>query len=216
MRREHERAGVPALLARMLGRPKKRIFGGSDGNEQLTAILATLLLVLLAVEGATLLNMRSLLTVHAFIGVLLVPVVALKLGSTGWRMLRYYLGADEYVRRGPPHIVLRTIVAPVLVASTIALFASGVGLLAIGQREGALVGLHKASFLVWFSATTVHALTRIFRLPRAIRLPSRGLALRLGVVGASLAAGVVLATVSLPAVDHLQDDVSGHVGVDAY
>jgi len=30
--------------------------GGSDGNEQLTAIVATLLLVLLAIEGATLLN----------------------------------------------------------------------------------------------------------------------------------------------------------------
>jgi len=140
-------------------RTTKRILGGSDGNEQLTAIVATLLLLLLAVEGATLLNMRSLLTVHAFVGVLLIPVVAVKLGSTGWRMLRYYLGADEYVRRGPPHLLLRAIVAPVLVASTIVLFGSGVGLL--GQREGALVGLHKASFLVWFGATTVHVLTRV-------------------------------------------------------
>jgi hypothetical protein len=198
----------------VLGGIEKRILGGSDGNEQLTAIVATLLFVLLAVEGATLLNMSSLLTVHAFVGVLLVPVVALKLASTGWRMLRYYLGADEYVRRGPPHIFLRTLVAPVLVASTIVLFASGIGLLALGQREGALVGLHKASFLVWFGTTTLHVLTRVLRLARAIRLRSPGLALRLGVVGASLVAGVTLATVSLPAVDHLQDSVSGHVGVD--
>jgi len=195
-------------------RTTKRILGGSDGNEQLTAIVATLLLLLLAVEGATLLNMRSLLTVHAFVGVLLIPVVAVKLGSTGWRMLRYYLGADEYVRRGPPHLLLRAIVAPVLVASTIVLFGSGVGLL--GQREGALVGLHKASFLVWFGATTVHVLTRVFRLPRAIRLPSPGLASRLGIVGASLVTGLALATVSLPAVDHLQDSVSAHIGVDAH
>ena len=198
----------------MFDRTTKRILGGSDGNEQLTAIVATLLLLLLAVEGATLLNMRSLLTVHAFVGVLLIPVVAVKLGSTGWRMLRYYLGADEYVRRGPPHLLLRAIVAPVLVASTIVLFGSGVGLL--GQREGALVGLHKASFLVWFGATTVHVLTRVFRLPRAIRLPSPGLALRLCTVGASLVTGLALATVSLPAVDHLQDSVSAHIGVDAH
>jgi hypothetical protein len=195
-------------------RTTKRILGGSDGNEQLTAIVATLLLLLLAVEGATLLNMRSLLTVHAFVGVLLIPVVAVKLGSTGWRMLRYYLGADEYVRRGPPHLLLRAIVAPVLVASTIVLFGSGVGLL--GQREGALVGLHKASFLVWFGATTVHVLTRVLRLPRAIRLPSPGIASRLGIVGASLVTGLALATVSLPAVDHLQDSVSAHIGVDAH
>ena len=43
----------------MLERIRKRLLGGSNGNEQLTAIVATLLLVLLAVEGATLLNMRS-------------------------------------------------------------------------------------------------------------------------------------------------------------
>ena len=198
----------------MLERITKRILGGSDGNEQLTAIVATLLLVLLAVEGATLLNIRSLLTVHAFVGVLLIPVVVVKLGSTGWRMVRYYRGADEYVRRGPPQIVLRAIVAPVLVVSTTVLFGSGVGLLVLAQREGALVSLHKASFLIWFGATTVHVLTRILSLPRAIRLPSHGLALRLGIVAASLVTGLALATVSLPAVDGLQDGVSAHIGVD--
>jgi pilus assembly protein TadC len=87
--------------------------GGSAGNEQLTAIVATILIVLLAVEGATLLNVRSLLTVHAFVGMLLIPVVALKLGSTGWRMLRYYRRREKYVRRGPPHVALRVLVAPV-------------------------------------------------------------------------------------------------------
>src|SRR6185312_6159338 len=65
------------------------------GNEQLTAFAGILLIVLLAVEGATLLNLRALLTVHAFIGMFLLPVVALKLGSTGWRMGRYYLGKEE-------------------------------------------------------------------------------------------------------------------------
>jgi len=53
-------------------------------------------------------------------------------------------------------------------------------------------------------------------LPRAIRLPSPRLALRLCTVGASLVTGLALATVSLPAVDHLQDSVSAHIGVDAH
>ena len=199
----------------MLERIKSRL-GGSAGNEQLTAIVAALLLVLLAVEGATLLNIGPLLSVHALVGVLLIPVVAVKLASTGWRMMRYYLGADEYVRRGPPHIVLRALVAPILVVAPIVLFATGVALLVLGQRRGPVVGLHKASFLVWFGATTVHVLTRIVSLPRAIRLPSRGFGLRLGIVGASLVAGLALATISLPSVDHLQDHATEHVGVDAH
>jgi hypothetical protein len=200
----------------MLERITQRLLGGSDGNEQLTAIVATLLLVLLAVEGATLLNMGSLLTVHALVGILLIPVVALKIGSTGWRMIRYYLGADEYVHRGPPNVVLRAVVAPVVVATTVVLFGTGVGLLVLGRHEGPLVGLHKASFLVWFGATTVHVLTRVLRLPSAIRRPSPGLAVRLALVGASLATGLALAAISLPAVDKLQDHVTEHVGVDPH
>jgi len=199
----------------MLERITKRLPGGIAGNEQLTAIVATLLLVLLAVEGATLLNMGSLLTVHMFVGVLLLPVIALKLVSTGWRMVSYYLGSDEYVRRGPPHIVLRAIVAPVVVASTIVLFASGVGLLVLGEGD-TLGRLHVASFLVWFCAMTAHVLTRVWRLPSAIRLPVSGLALRLGVVGASLVAGLALATMTLPAVDQVQDSLTAHVGIDAH
>jgi hypothetical protein len=97
---------------------------GSAGNEHLTAVVATVLLVLLAIEGATLLQIRALLTVHAFVGMLLVPVVVLKLASTGWRMLRYYLRGEEYLRRGPPHVLLRVVVAPLIVASTLLLFAT--------------------------------------------------------------------------------------------
>jgi hypothetical protein len=124
------------------------LVGGSAGNEQLTLAVAALLIVLLAVEGATILQIGSLLTIHAFIGMLLIPVVALKLASTGWRMLRYYQRSEEYVLRGPPHIALRMLVAPVLVLSTLFVFGTGVALLALDQRHGTLVGLHKASFLV--------------------------------------------------------------------
>ena len=73
----------------MLRRRLARLFlGGTDGNERLTANAAVVLIVLLAVEGATLLSLRSLLPVHVFVGMLLIPPVALKLASTGYRFLR--------------------------------------------------------------------------------------------------------------------------------
>ena len=69
-----------------------RLFvGGTEGNRRLTAATAAVLLVLLAAEGATLLAMDSLLSVHMFLGMLLIPPVALKLASTGYRFARYYL-----------------------------------------------------------------------------------------------------------------------------
>jgi hypothetical protein len=41
------------------------------------------------VETLTTLSLRSYLPVHIFLGLLLLPPVALKLASTGWRFLRY-------------------------------------------------------------------------------------------------------------------------------
>ena len=73
------------MRVRRLG---KAFLGGSDGNEQLTAIVATLLLVLPRSKARRLLRLDSLLSVHAFVGMLLGPVVALKLATTGWRMAR--------------------------------------------------------------------------------------------------------------------------------
>jgi hypothetical protein len=193
----------------------KRLFaGGSAGNEQLTAVVAAILLVLLAVEGATLLQIRSLLTVHAFVGMLLIPVVALKLASTSWRMLRYYRGGEEYVRRGPPHVVLRMLVAPVIVSSTLVLFATGVLLLAAGRTSGTIVGLHKASFIVWTGATGLHVLGHALRLPRLIRSRAPGAAVRIAVVVAAVAAGASLAVATLPAADRLQDRASARIGLD--
>jgi hypothetical protein len=197
-----------------MGRIKRLFTGGSAGNEQLTALVASVLLLLLAIEGATLLNLRSLLTVHAFVGMLLIPVIALKLASTGWRMLRYYRRGEEYILRGPPHVALRVLVAPVVVLSTTVLFGTGVALLALGQTEGTLVGLHKASFFVWLGATGVHVLAHLFELPRALgrRLP--GALLRLGLVGGTVAAGALLAVATLPAADRLQDRATSHMGFD--
>ena len=173
-----------------------------------------MLVVFLAVEGATLLNLRALLSVHAFVGMFLLPIVALKMGSTGWRMARYYLGKDDYVRRGPPAWPLRVLVAPVVVASTLVLFGTGVYLLATREVQGTAVGLHKASFVVWLLSTSVHVLARLVRMREALRARYPGLVLRFGVVAVTVAAGAVVAAVTLPGADHLQDRMSAQVGVD--
>lgn len=193
----------------------KRLFaGGSAGNEQLTAIVASLLLLGLAVEGATLLRIQSLLTVHAFVGMLLIPVVGLKLASTSWRMARYYLRGAEYVERGPPHVALRVLVAPLVVLTTVLVFGTGVALLVLGQTHGTLVGLHKASFIVWLGATAVHVLVHVFNLPRGLRARIPGAVLRIAIVAGAVAAGALLATATLAGADRLQDRASAHVGFD--
>jgi hypothetical protein len=190
--------------------------GGSRGNEQLTALLGTVLLVLLAVEGATLLDLRSLLTVHAFVGMLLIPPIVLKFASVGWRMARYYLGSAEYVRRGPPHVVLRAVVAPAIGASTIVLFGTGVALLIRDETNGTLVTLHQASFIVWVAATSLHVLGHLLELPRALRRRAPGLTARVAVIGSALALGVAVATLTFPAADHLQDSATAHIGLDRH
>jgi len=193
----------------------RRLFaGGSAGNEQLTAAVAVVLILLLAVEGVTILRIRGLLTLHAFVGMLLIPVVGLKLASTGWRMVRYYLRGDEYVRRGPPHVALRVLVAPLVVVSTLVVFGTGVALLVTGETHGTLVGVHKASFVVWLAATGVHVLAHLLELAPALRRRASGAALRYALLGLALCAGALLAVGTLPAADRLQDHATRFAGFD--
>jgi len=177
--------------------------GGSEGNARLTGSTGVLLLVLLAVEGFTILFIRSLISMHVFVGLLLLPPVALKLASTGWRALRYYTGSRQYVQRGPPHPVMRLVVAPVVVLSTVVLLATGIAMLAVAPRGGPLLGLHKASFVVWLAATGIHVLVYLPCLPRLATADLRrgtrvrSAWLRLGLVAASVAAGALLAVSAL-------------------
>jgi hypothetical protein len=146
---------------------------------------------------------------------LLIPIVALKIASTGWRMLRYYLRGEEYIRRGPPHVVLRVLVAPVIVLSTLVLFGTGVLLLVLDQTHGTVVGLHKASFVVWVGATGLHVLAHALKLPQLLRRSAPGVAIRVALVAGSVVAGAVLATATLPGADRLQDHMSERIGLDA-
>jgi hypothetical protein len=141
---------------------------GLEGNARLTALTGAVLMVLLAVEGITLISLRSMLSWHIFVGLLVVPVVALKLGSTGYKIYRYYTRRADYVEAGPPHLLLR-LLGPVVVVSTIALLTSGIVLIVEKPGAGLTLLVHKASFVVWFGALGAHVLAHLKRLPRALR-----------------------------------------------
>ena len=200
--------GRVALMGVETGQSSARfrlLRGGTEGNARLTASTGVVLLVLLAVEGVTILAIRPLLSLHVFIGLMLIPPVVLKLSVTGYRFVRYYLRADEYLRKGPPMPLMRMLVAPVLVAATIGVFATGVALVVVGPQGGIVLGLHKASFVVWGVAFALHVLVYALRVPRLVAADwvrnrrTSGAAFRSGILALALVAGLTLALVVLPA-----------------
>ncbi|MBO0816837.1 MAG: hypothetical protein J2P30_17060 [Actinobacteria bacterium] len=149
-------------------RHRRDATGGAAGNERLTGLTGMVLLVLLAAEGVTILSVRRLLTLHFFLGMLLIGPVVLKACSTLYRFVRYYAGAAAYWRKGPPAPLLR-LLGPVVLVTSVAVLGSGVMLALTGPGGGAWLLLHKASFVLWFGAMTVHVLAYIWRLPRLAR-----------------------------------------------
>ncbi len=143
-----------------------------------------------------------------FLGILLIPPVALKMASTGYRFARYYTFNPLYRRKGAPPPTLR-LIAPIVVASTVVVFASGVALLLLGpSSRGSLLLIHKASFVIWIAVTSIHVLAHLSDLPRALktkhaiqpRLDSYGdgSAGRILSLSGALVAGLVLAILYLP------------------
>ena len=194
------------------------VSGGAEGNERLTAMTGAVLLVLLAAEGVTILSLGQLLTPHFFIGMLLLGPITLKAGSTIYRFARYYTGSAPYRRKGPPALLLR-LLGPVIIASTAGVFGTGIALAVSGPagRQPWLF-LHKASFVIWFGAMTIHVLAYLPRLPRILASEARGAApgvtegsgpggraaavlggrgLRLAMLVASLVAGLVIAVLTV-------------------
>lgn len=182
--------------------------GGTTGNERLTTVVGATLIVLLLVIGVTILRIRQLLSVHLFVGILLVPPVLLKMSSTGYRFLRYYTGDARYRRKGPPELALR-LLAPMVVLSTVVVFATGVALLFAGpSSRGTLLPIHKDSFFVWAAFMAVHVLGHLPSMSAVLRADygaSAGLssdvtgrAGRMVALTGALVVGAVLAVLLIP------------------
>jgi hypothetical protein len=161
--------------------------------------------VLLAAEGVTILSVGPLLSAHVFIGVLLIPPVLVKIGSTGWRFVRYYRGDPDYVRRGPPHIILR-LLGPFVVVLSVVVIASGVALVLTHVARSQMLFVHKASFVLWLGAMTIHVLGHIIETAklapadwvRRSRRQVAGASTRQWILVSSIVAGVLLALLVEP------------------
>jgi hypothetical protein len=182
--------------------------GGTVGNELLTSATALVLTALLLAEGVTIPWIGGLLTEHMFIGLLLIPPVALKLASTGYRFVRYYAGSARYRTKGPPPLALRAL-APLLVLTTVLIFVTGVWLLLLGHKSDVVLELHKVSFIVWSVLFGVHFLWHVPHVWTALASRHRmrrpaGAALRGFALAASLGGGAVLALALLSLIEGWQ------------
>ena len=180
-------------------------YGGAEGNERLTAMTGAVLLILLAVECYTILRIGRLLTLHVFLGMLLLGPVTLKAGSVLYRFVRYYTGSEPYRRQGPPAPLLR-VIGPVIMLLTACVFGSGVMLAVTGPGYGPPGGwlvLHRISFFAWLFFIAIHVLAYVPRVPRLLAAEARarevlaGRGTRLALLIASLLAGLVIALLTV-------------------
>jgi hypothetical protein len=191
---------------------------GPRETGNLTALLGAVLLVGIVVELATLvLGLQQTLIVHIAVGVALIPLVALKLASTGWRMIRYYTHAPAYRADGPPRPLLRGI-APLVIGSTLALLASGVGLVVAGPGSHFFRAAHSASFALFLLVVGAHALAHLPKLRRFALADwtrgrrTRGHALRRTLVGFALVSGGALAIAAAQAAGPWLNAIQHSVG----
>ena len=136
----------------------------------------------------------------------LVPVVLLKIGSTTWRFARYYLGDPEYRRKGPPPLLLR-LLGPFVVVLTVAVLGTGIVLLfspTTGRSQWLF--LHKATFVLWFGAMTLHVLGHLLDTARLAprdfywrtRAQVHGASVRQWLIVGAVGIGAILALAVVP------------------
>lgn len=173
---------------------------GVEANARLIGYVSVVLVIPLAAEVVT--GIRPGLRPHAMIGFLLVPPLLLKLGSVGYRFIRYYAGDPAYRAAGPPDLIMR-LIGPALTLLTAGVFITGFELWFFGFRFGdEWLTWHKTAFIIWFLAVTAHVLAYVRRAPTLAVADSRerlhGALTRRSLVVAGLILGAVLVIAMLP------------------
>ena len=174
-------------------------------NAALTSWTGLLLLPLLGLVGFTGVFFGSLWRSHLIVGILLLPVLGLKLATTTYRAVRYYTGSRRYRAAGPPHWPAR-ILAPFLIVCTVVAMTSGVVMWLANNRDRPWSTIHTDSVVILGGLVGIHVL---LYLPRALRAALRDLSrlrdrhwtpsLRLSIVSAVLVGGIVLGFATQPA-----------------
>jgi hypothetical protein len=179
-------------------------------NQRLTALNGAVLFILLTAIGITVLFIRPLLPVHYLVGIVLIPPLSLKLLSTGYRFVRYYGNDAAFRLAGAPPLLLRFVVAPVLVVSTVAVFGTGLELWLFGLRFGSVwISAHTLSAVVFMGAASVHSFSHLRRSAQAVASEVSGSHSRRGLIAAGVILGVALAPASLTYVTPFPNSAGG-------
>jgi hypothetical protein len=136
------------------------------GNLILTShagLIILFALVLLYLSGLAFTPLRP---VHFALGFALIPILAVKLASTGWRAISYYFGRGNYRAAGPPWILPRVIALP-LVAAAVLATVSGVILWSQGTDRGPWAAAHLDSVIALGIVVLVHLAVYLRRAMRA-------------------------------------------------
>ncbi|HLV97045.1 MAG TPA: hypothetical protein VKT82_00075 [Ktedonobacterales bacterium] len=189
-------------------RKNRKSHPGVLGNERLSALVGSVLLVLMLAEIVVAAQLHVLLSAHIVVGMLLTVPLLVKLGSVGYRFLSYYAGIRAYVRKGPPRLELR-LLAPLLLVASVSLVMSGITLALLGPTNAWSVWvlrLHALSVICWLPLLALHVGVHIWRVPRLIIadwrnratrvIPGRGW--RYGITIFALLAGGGAAALFLP------------------
>ena len=173
-------------------------YSGVTGNQRLTAMAGAVLLLLTALVIATAAYAHGLLPLHIFVGVWLLGPLAVMIGTTGYRVFRYYTRSPAFVRRGKPLLALR-LLAWLLLISTILVVASGLALFWTGPG---FLPVHVFTALFWLPVVVTHAVAHTPRIPGLIadewRSPASGGWRRLAVMSTAVVGGVVAAILIQP------------------
>ena len=183
----------------------KQRWGGAEGNSRMTGTTAAVLFVLLAAEGVTVVQVKQLVSVHVFIGMLLVPFVLLKTASTTYRATGYYRGDAAYVEKGPPPMILR-LTGPLMVLSSLAILGTGIALVALGRSARWMRDIHRISFFAFALFIAIHVLGHLRETPdlaiadvrdRHDAARVKGARVRTALLGVTLLVALGVAIVSL-------------------
>lgn len=161
---------TPAGFARVLDvleeGPHPRRAPQVVGNLILTSHAGLIILfglVLLYLSGLAFAPLRPM---HFAIGFALIPLLVVKLCSTGWRAIRYYFGRGAYRAAGPPWLLPRLIAAP-LAAAVVLATISGVVLWAEGTDHGTWAAVHTVSVIALAVLALVHLAVYLRKAARA-------------------------------------------------
>lgn len=150
-----ERRRIGRAVDILEGGPHPRRTVAVAGNLILTSHAGLVILFLLVLLYFTGLEFAPLRGVHVGLGFALIPILLVKLGSTGWRAVNYYFDRDPYRAAGPPWLLPRIMALP-LTLCAVAATISGVVLWATGTDHGTWATVHIYAVISLAVVVAVH------------------------------------------------------------